>query len=92
MNMKKNRLKRRMNKSNCFFGAVAIKYKFGGRIEWRSGWANNRGLHGFLADPWGHFRVRLSNHYLSYSSKDKNLSVCNQLWFAGYIKYTKIEV
>jgi len=77
--------------SNCFFGAIAIRKRLGGKIEWRPGWLS--GWHGFLGNPWGHFRVRLpSGVILSYSSADKNLSCWKQLWFAGYIKHRRAKV
>ena len=78
------------SKSNCLLGAIAIKYRLGGKIEWRSGWRKDwawpKRCRGLLGNPWGHFRVRLGNYYLSYSTKKKDLSAWNQLWFDGYIK------
>jgi len=72
--------------SNCLFGAIAIRRRLGGKLNWRPGWTQG-GVHGFLGNPWGHFRVRLPDGtILSYSSKDKNLAWWKQLWFQGYIK------
>jgi hypothetical protein len=72
--------------SNCLFGAIAIQRRLGGKLDWRPGWKRD-GLDGFLGNPWGHFRVVLSNGtILSYSSKDKNLAWWKQLWFKGRIK------
>jgi len=76
-------------KSNCFFGAIAIKHQLGGKIEWRPGWRRD-GWSGFLGNPWGHFRVRLDNLLLSYSALDENLSVWRQLWFRGYVKRREV--
>jgi len=74
---------------NCLVGALIIKRRLGGKIDWRSGW-KNAGWHGFLGNPWGHFRVILPTGVaLSYSSPNKDLPVWNQLWFQGYIKRTK---
>jgi len=72
-------------KSNCLFGALAIRRQIGGKLEWRPGWRRD-GWSGFLSNPWGHFRVRLNNNLLSYSAFDKNLSIWSQLWFRGYVK------
>ena len=72
-------------KSNCLFGALVIKHRLGGKIEWRPGWHRD-GWCGFLGNPWGHFRVRLDDILLSYSAFDKNISVWHQLWFRGYVK------
>ena len=77
------------NKSNCFFGAIAIKHQLGGELEWRPGW-RQKGLRGFLGNPWGHFRVRLDNTLLSYSAIDKDLPVWRQLWFRGHIKRREV--
>ena len=77
--------------SNCLFGAIALRRRFGGKLSWRSGWERD-GWEGFLGNPWGHFRVCLSDGtFLSYSAKDKNLAWYNQLWFEGYIKRRTIE-
>ena len=73
-------------KSNCFFGALAIKHRLGGRLDWRPGWRRD-GWRGFLGNPWGHFRVALPDKtLLSYSARDKDMPVWSQLWFCGYIK------
>ena len=72
--------------SNCLLGAIAIRRRLGGRLCWRPGWKRG-GWHGFLGNPWGHFRVLLpSGAVLSYSSKDKDLAWWKQLWFRGYVK------
>ena len=72
--------------SNCLFGAIAIRHRFGGKLDWRPGWKKD-GWHGFLGNPWGHFRViLLDGTILSYSSKNKNLAWWKQLWFEGRIK------
>ena len=76
-------------RSNCLFGAIAIKRQLGGRLEWRAGWRRH-GWRGFLANPWGHFRVRLGDALWSYSALNKNLPVWNQLWFQGYAKCREI--
>ena len=85
------------NKSNCLLGAIIIRHRFGGKIEWcywifkpKQSWPWNKRLKGFRSNPWGHYRVRVNDHYLSYSSKNKNLPICNQLWFSGYIKRKKV--
>ena len=76
-------------KSNCFFGAMVIKYRLGGRLNWRPGWRRG-GLRGFIGNPWGHFRVRLQDGtLLSYSTRDKDMPVWRQIWFSGYIKRTR---
>ena len=66
-------------RSNCFFGAVAIRRQLGGKLEWIPGWKpvgyRPGGWTGFFNNPWGHFRVRLNNHLWSYSALDKNLPV-----------------
>ena len=72
--------------SNCLFGAIAIRHRFGGKLNWRPGW-NQGGWEGFLGNPWGHFRViLLDGTILSYSSTNKNLAWWKQLWFEGRIK------
>jgi hypothetical protein len=72
--------------SNCLFGALSIRRRLGGMIDWRPGWTRG-GWSGFLGNPWGHFRVRLSDGtILSYSARDKDLSWRRQLWFDGRIK------
>ena len=76
-------------KSNCLFGAIAIKHQLGGKLEWRPGWRRD-GWRGFLGNPWGHFRVRLGDVLLSYSAFDKNLSAWRQLWFRGYVKKREV--
>ncbi len=74
-------------KSNCLFGAIAIKRQTGGKIEWRPGWSEpGAGWRGFLGNPWGHWRVRSGDSLLSYSAHDKNLPAWRQLWFRGYVK------
>ena len=75
-------------RSNCFLGAVAIRRRMGGKLDWRPGWEKpGSRLEGFLGNPWGHWRVVAPNgDILSYSTLDKNLSVWRQLWFEGYIK------
>jgi len=78
------------DKSNCFLGAIAIKRQVGGKLDWRPGW-RRAGWRGFLGNPWGHFRVRLGDTLMSYSTLDKNMPVWNQLWFRGYIKTTKVK-
>jgi len=75
-------------KSNCLLGALAIKRRLGGKLDWRPGWRRG-GFEGFIGSPWGHWRVRLPNGtWLSYSAADKRLPVWKQLWFDGYIKRT----
>jgi len=74
-----------MSNSNCFFGAVAIKRRLGGRLKWRSGW-HKGGWQGFLDSPWGHFQVQLGNTLLSYNPDKESLSAWRQLWFQGHIK------
>jgi hypothetical protein len=72
--------------SNCLLGAVAIQRRFGGRLDWRPGWKRD-GWEGFLGNPWGHFRVVLSDGtVMSYSAKDKELAWWKQLWFKGRVK------
>ena len=78
------------DKSNCFLGAIAIKRQVGGKLDWRPGWRRD-GWRGFLGNPWGHFRVRLGDTLMSYSTLDKDMPVWNQLWFRGYIKITKAK-
>jgi hypothetical protein len=71
---------------NCLLGALVIQRRFGGKINWRPGW-KQAGWRSFVGNPWGHFRVILSNGtILSYSSSNKELPAWNQLWFRGYIK------
>jgi hypothetical protein len=78
-------------KSNCFFGAVAIKRRLGGRLKWRSGW-HKGGWQGFLDSPWGHFRVILPDGTtLSYNTEDRNLAWWRQLWFQGRVKRRRIK-
>ena len=77
-------------KSNCFFGAIAIKHRLGGKLKWRPGWHKD-GWQGFLGNPWGHFQVQINNTLLSYSAVNKSLSVLHQLWFQGYIKRRRIK-
>ena len=82
-------------RSNCLFGAIAIKRQLGGKLEWHPGWRSTGGRNpggwvGFINNPWGHFRVRLGNALWSYSAFDKNLSVWRQLWFQGYAKCREI--
>jgi hypothetical protein len=72
-------------RSNCLFGAVAIKRQVGGKLEWQPGW-QTAGWKSFLGNPWGHFQVRLGDAIWSYSALDKNMSVWNQLWFQGCTK------
>jgi len=77
-------------KSNCLLGALAIRRRLGGKLNWRPGWRRD-GFYGFLGSPWGHWRVRLPNGtLLSYSAADKRLPVWKQLWFGGYIKRIRI--
>ena len=76
-------------KSNCLFGALAIKRQLGGKLEWRPGWYRD-GWRGFLGNPWGHFRVRLGDALWSYSAFNKSMPVWNQLWFQGYAKRREI--
>ena len=81
-------------KSNCLLGALAIKRRVGGIIVWRPGWRGpsshpgGPGLHGFLYNPWGHWRVLVHGRILSFSTKDKNLAWYKQLWFEGSLKIT----
>jgi hypothetical protein len=71
---------------NCLLGALVIRVRLGGKLSWRPGWRKD-GWHGFLGNPWGHFRVTLPNGaILSYSAKDKNLAWYRQLWFKGCVK------
>ena len=77
-------------KSNCLFGAIAIKRQLGGKLEWRPGW-HRGGWGGFLGNPWGHFRVRLDDAIWSYSAFNKDMSVWNQLWFQGYAKCRELN-
>ena len=74
------------NRSNCFFGALTIRWRFGGEMSWRSGW-KKAGWASFVQGPWGHWRVKMPNgDSLSFSAHDKDLSIWQQLWFNGYIK------
>jgi hypothetical protein len=83
-------------RSNCLFGAVAIKRQLGGKLEWRAAWKptggrNPGGWPGFINNPWGHFRVRLGDTLWSYSPLgNKSLSVWRQLWFQGYAKCREV--
>jgi hypothetical protein len=73
-------------RSNCLFGALAIRRQLGGELDWRPGWQRD-GWAGFLGNPWGHFRVRLpGGKLLSYSALDKDMPVWHQLWFSGRIR------
>ena len=76
-------------RSNCLFGAIAIKRQLGGKLEWQPGW-QKAGWRSFLGNPWGHFQVRLDNALWSYSAFNKDMPVWNQLWFQGYIKRREI--
>ena len=79
-------------KSNCLLGALAIRRRLGGKLDWRPGWRRD-GFKGFLGNPWGHWRVCLpDNTLLSYSAVDKALPVWKQLWFDGYIKRTRAKL
>ncbi len=73
---------------NCLIGALIIRRRLGGKIEWRPGWRRD-GFDGFLGNPWGHWRVRVGRHLLSYSARDKDLAWWRQLWFKGRIKRTR---
>jgi len=73
-------------RSNCLLGALAIRRRVGGQINWRPGWRSG-GWRGFIGNPWGHFRVCLGDGtILSYSALDKDLAWWHQLWFKGRIK------
>jgi hypothetical protein len=83
-------------RSNCLFGAIAIKRQLGGKLEWIPGWRSTGGRNpggwlGFVNNPWGHFRVRLEDALWSYSAFNKNLPVWNQLWFQGYAKRRELN-
>jgi len=77
-------------RSNCLFGAIAIKRQLGGKLEWHPGW-QKAGWRSFLGNPWGHFRVRLDDVIWSYSAFNKSMPVWNQLWFRGYAKRRELN-
>gem|GEM_PF-4212172 len=81
------------SRSNCLLGAIAIRRRFGGRLDWRAPWGEpGQGWRGFLGNPWGHWRVMMPNgDVLSYSAYNKDISVFRQLWFQGRIKRVKNE-
>jgi len=75
--------------SNCLLGALAIRKRLGGTMEWRPGWHRD-GFWGFIGSPWGHWSVTLADGTrLSYSTHRNDLQWWQQLKFRGYIKKTR---
>ena len=67
---------------NCVVGAIIIKMKLKQKSEIK--WRKPKSL---FCDPWGHFYVVCKNKMISYSSKNKDLHILNQLWFNdGFVK------
>ena len=83
------------NRSNCFFGALTIRWRFGGEMQWShpllGHWRKERGWGGFFDSPWGHWRVNMPNgDSLSFSPHNKELPIWQQLWFKGHIKRREV--
>jgi hypothetical protein len=67
---------------NCLIGALIIKARLKSKVEFK--WRAPKSI---FCDPWGHFYIICGNRKISWSSKNKNLSIFNQLWFHdGYLK------
>ena len=62
---------------NCLIGAILIRWRIGGMINYRLP---------TLASPWGHWSVVVGLRILSYESLEADLPWWHQLWFSGRLK------
>lgn len=75
-------MKKKVKKSNCFFAALSIMSRTGGRILWTK-------PHFFA--PFGHFMVITKNRVIDFvddytEEEIKNFKWYNFLWYKGHVR------